>query len=115
MAPPSPPPHTHTCHAVPLTPPPQYLARNFYPSQEVVLLSISPHVVMVDGFLDEGTCRAIRELAGPRLVRSRVAAGEEGPVPGGRAMQAGGGGRRHVQGDQGVGGAPPRQEPSGGG
>lgn len=38
-------------------------------------VSDSPVCLLVDNFLDDATCDVVRALAGPRLVRSRVASG----------------------------------------
>lgn len=51
------------------------------PSQchAIQLLSRSPRVLVVDNFLSPSLCEALMELAGPRLIRSRVASGTETP------------------------------------
>ncbi|EFJ40203.1 hypothetical protein VOLCADRAFT_108284 [Volvox carteri f. nagariensis] len=46
---------------------------------EVMLASISPRVVLVDDFLPACLCDALRAVAEPRLIRSRVSTGAETP------------------------------------
>lgn len=40
------------------------------------VLSLSPRLLMVEGFLSAAECKEMMEVAGPRLIRSRVSSGE---------------------------------------
>ncbi|KAG2430196.1 hypothetical protein HXX76_010295 [Chlamydomonas incerta] len=49
------------------------------PKFDVMLASLSPRVLVVDGFLPPGLCDALCAVAAPRLIRSRVSTGAETP------------------------------------
>ena len=63
-------------------PPPSHFGPTFSllmpPSQVVTLASVSPHVLVVDDFLEPKLCDELVRLAAPRLIRSKVSAGERG-------------------------------------
>jgi len=42
---------------------------------QLILISISPRIVLFENFLDVQTCSALREVAQPRLTKSKVSAG----------------------------------------
>ena len=57
---------------------PHLLVADVPPPQVVTLASVSPHVLVVDDFLEPKLCDELVRLAAPRLIRSKVSAGERG-------------------------------------
>lgn len=56
----------HTSYPFPRSPAPT----------QMLLLSLSPRILLLESFLDQSTCDALRALATPRLTKSRVSTGE---------------------------------------